>query len=485
MTMFEPHEAGGVSRRPNLSDVVAVSERGDGFSYMPGQVLARGGEAVDRLRQVAEPVAETELVTRVVSDREAERGERGWWIADNVRDVLTVVEVLLAEGYDAQPNHAFFAHGCGPTCPPHPALVYELIELGFVADPLRANPLRANPLRANPLRANPLRANPLRANHAMESTAVPAITRRFPSRTLVGPGTQPCVVVLDTGLAPIGVAAAAGIAATPNYSAPVLRAGMTGGGQRISGDRDVPDAGIALASGAVVPADGYLDPVAGHGTFIAGIIEQLAPGCRIDVRHVIRPLGDTDEVTIGDSIHQVVDEMVQGQLPPPVILNMSFGGQALGVPGYLREAVARAVANGIPVIASAGNDGLCTPQYPAAFPNVVAVAALGPDGPAPWTNYGDWVDACAPGTDLVSAFFDNFNGTFPSINSFDPDQFGGWAQWSGTSFAAPVVVAALARELVCGRDANGGDIDAITAVDRIVRAPHLARLPCLGTVVNI
>ena len=59
-------------------------------------------------------------------------------------------------------------------------------------------------------------------------------------------------------------AAAAGIAATPNCSAPVLRAGMTGGGQRISGDPDVPDAGITLASGAVVPADGYLDPVAGH-----------------------------------------------------------------------------------------------------------------------------------------------------------------------------------------------------------------------------
>jgi subtilisin family serine protease len=147
--------------------------------------------------------------------------------------------------------------------------------------------------------------------------------------------------------------------------------------------------------------------------------------------------------------------------------------------------VARAVAAGIPIIASAGNDGVCTPQYPAAFPGVIAVAALGPDGPPPWTNYGDWVDACAPGSDLVSTFFDRFDGAFPTINSYDPDRFSGWAEWSGTSFAVPVVVAAVARELVCGRRPGGEVLDAVTAVERVVRAPHLACLPCLGTVVNI
>ncbi len=172
-------------------------------------------------------------------------------------------------------------------------------------------------------------------------------------------------------------------------------------------------------------------------------------------------------------------------LSRPLIISMSFGGQAQQPPGYLREAVARAIAAGIPIIASAGNDGLCTPQYPAAFPGVIAVAALGPDGPPYWTNYGDWVDACAPGVDLVSTFFDRFDGDFPTVNTYDPDHFSGWAEWSGTSFAVPVVVAAVARELVCGRSPDGNDLDAVTAVERVVRAPHLARLPCLGTVINV
>ena len=46
--------------------------------------------------------------------------------------------------------------------------------------------------------------------------------------------------------------------------------------ERIRGQLDVPSLPIGP-----YPADNYLDPVAGHGTFIAGIIEQLTPGCTI------------------------------------------------------------------------------------------------------------------------------------------------------------------------------------------------------------
>ena len=49
----------------------------------------------------------------------------------------------------------------------------------------------------------------------------------------------------------------------------------TGVSPRITGAPDVPDGEITLA-GQPFPPDGYLDPVAGHGTFIAGLIEQLA-----------------------------------------------------------------------------------------------------------------------------------------------------------------------------------------------------------------
>ena len=109
---------------------------------------------------------------------------------------------------------------------------------------------------------------------------------------------------------------------------------------------------------------------------------------------------------------------------------------------------------------------------------MIGVAGLGPTGPAEWSNYGPWVDACAPGTDLVSSFFAWFDGDLPRINGIDSDDFDEWATWSGTSFAAPVVVAALAREMATT------SCTAVEAVDRVVHAPHLARLVNMGTIVN-
>jgi hypothetical protein len=51
--------------------------------------------------------------------------------------------------------------------------------------------------------------------------------------------------------------------------------------------------------------------------------------------------------------------------------------------------------------------------------------------------------------------------------------------WSGTSFAVPMVVAALVRDM-----ANNNHT-AQEAVEAVIDAPHLGRIPGLGTVVNI
>ncbi len=185
--------------------------------------------------------------------------------------------------------------------------------------------------------------------------------------------------------------------------------------------------------------------------------------------------GDGPELDICHAI----DDAVGRAGGPPDIISMSFGGPVWDHAPALRTSIAAARLAGVVLVASAGNDGVSTRQYPAAYDNVVAVGAVGPDGPPEWTNYGDWVDACAPGVDLVSAFFASFDGAFPRINATDVDAFASWAQWSGTSFSTPVVVAALAREMVTA------PCSAADAVERIVHAPQLLRLPCLGTVVNL
>lgn len=130
------------------------------------------------------------------------------------------------------------------------------------------------------------------------------------------------------------------------------------------------------------------------------------------------------------------------------------------------------------MVASAGNDATCRPAFPAAHPDVIAVGALDCHGPAAFTNHGRWVDACAPGVGVVSTFVFH-DGPAGEACGADPDRFEGWARWSGTSFAAPKVAAAIAQEMIVS------GVDAETAAQRVVYDRSLFRLPELGTVVNL
>ncbi len=155
-----------------------------------------------------------------------------------------------------------------------------------------------------------------------------------------------------------------------------------------------------------------------------------------------------------------------------------MSGDLISPIALVGEVVSLVQTKGITVVASAGNAAACRPAYPAALPGVISVGALGPCGPAEFTNYGPWVRACAPGVDLISSFF-GFNGANVAINGVDIDDFRGWAYWSGTSFSVPIVVAALINDMRL-RGRTGKE-----AVDAIIDAPHLARIPCLGTIVNM
>ena len=61
-------------------------------------------------------------------------------------------------------------------------------------------------------------------------------------------------------------------------------------------------------------------------------------------------------------------------------------------------ALAVAASKGIISVAAAGNDPTGKPTYPAAYPSVLAVSAIQPDGAVwPQSNYGSFVDLSAPG----------------------------------------------------------------------------------------
>ncbi len=135
-------------------------------------------------------------------------------------------------------------------------------------------------------------------------------------------------------------------------------------------------------------------------------------------------------------------------------------------------------ALGVVVVASAGNDAMSRPVFPAALPDVVGVGAFGPSGPASFTNFGPWVNACAPGIDLVGVFF-SWSDQPAHL------QFRGWAIWSGTSFAGPIVAAAIARLTMSAPLLFNHAITAADAKQRLLDPPWLLRIPDLGTVVNL
>jgi len=78
------------------------------------------------------------------------------------------------------------------------------------------------------------------------------------------------------------------------------------------------------------------------------------------------------------------------------VLSLSWGADTRSE--FLENALADAASKGLIVVASAGNEPTGRPVYPAAYPSVIAVGALEPDGKI-WgqSNFGSFVSLYAPG----------------------------------------------------------------------------------------
>jgi len=466
-------------------------DQAEGVAYVPRQVITSDIERALDIARKLYPRAPLEPERLGLMDG------RFFRIA-GVPDVPRLVRQLRSFGVQAQPNHVFFAH-CTTACccGPHPALrggcgggpgaspvyaspvyaspVYAspVYASPVYASPVYASPVYASPVYASPVYASPVYASPVYASQYIatgrrRSSAVPVTEEDAATvADLLGKitgqpsGAQPDVIVLDTGLA---TAADLKPQALQQLQAFVLPGGSP------AAAAEVPDS---------VPADNLLDPAAGHGTFIAGLVEQVAPGAKVEVWHVLAPEGDGNEVDIAARIDALPPRNAQGDRG--CVLNLSFGGYVMEHGDVLAGAILEAQARGYVVVSSAGNDGVCTPTIPASLPEVVGVGAIGPDGPALFSNYGPWVRACAPGVDIVSTFFQKFEGaeTPPSPIDPDPDNFYNWARWSGTSFSAPIVAGVLAQH------ARVHQVSVADAVTQVIDNPLLIRIADLGTVINV
>jgi subtilisin family serine protease len=192
-------------------------------------------------------------------------------------------------------------------------------------------------------------------------TGGPGPTRQIPE---TGRGTY--VAVLDTGLIPTW------LSYLPESQVDVADAKAFGGGGRAGKVTELPDKW---------ERDTY-----GHGTFVSSIVigfrDQVGPFNAVASDATLIP------VKVGlQSGHRAwrsviirgieyVTSLKRGKLAGhPVVINMSL---ASTLPDPLEQAaIDDAISAGVIVVASAGNDGSEGVSYPAAYPEVISVGAVG------------------------------------------------------------------------------------------------------------
>ncbi|RAM52071.1 MAG: peptidase S8 [Hapalosiphonaceae cyanobacterium JJU2] len=177
----------------------------------------------------------------------------------------------------------------------------------------------------------------------------------------------------------------------------------------------------------------------GHGTHVAGTIAQatnnnygvagVAYESSIMPLKVLSAYGGGTVADIAEAIKFAADHNAN-------VINMSLGGG--GESHLMKDAIEYAHKKGVVIIAAAGNENQNSASYPARYPHVIGVSALGPDGEkAPYSNFGAGVDISAPGGSEAGKILQQ---------TIDPETGEGvFLGLQGTSMAAPHVagVAAL------------------------------------------
>jgi len=193
------------------------------------------------------------------------------------------------------------------------------------------------------------------------------------------------------------------------------------------------------------PADNDPADFNGHGTHCAGDaaavgynglgVASPAPAARIlPIR-----AGYTGTDGMGYVSHGL-EGMLLAAASGARVISMSFGGPGGGT--LWQQAVTTLHAQGVVLLAAAGNENSTQRSYPAAFDEVIAVGATDPaDQRADFSNYGSWVDLAAPGVAILSTATG-----------------GGYTVMQGTSMATPVAAGVAAQVLAVHPDWGAGDV---------------------------
>ncbi|MCI0519680.1 MAG: S8 family serine peptidase [Chloroflexi bacterium] len=151
----------------------------------------------------------------------------------------------------------------------------------------------------------------------------------------------------------------------------------------------------------------------GHGTLMAGVaaaqanngvgIAGVAWGARLMTLKALDSNGQGGYAQIAKAIVYAVRRGAR-------VINLSLGG--LPYSALLNVAVDYAHANGVVVVAAAGDSGSAAVMYPAAYTHALSVGATDAHNrPAAFSAYGEMVDLYAPGVNIYTTLVGGSYGT--------------------------------------------------------------------------
>ena len=203
---------------------------------------------------------------------------------------------------------------------------------------------------------------------------------------------------------------------------------------------------------SIVQTEGFADggyTSRAHGTLVSEIVARS--GAQLTVADVFGVDADNRLIAPAAAIASAIDWLVVNHVR---VINISIEGPDNFV---LAHVIKRALAADVAIVAAAGNGGpAAAPAFPAAYPGVIAVTAVDENGLVyRRANRGDYIAFAARGVHVESAY-ESATSKAKTV--------------SGTSFASPVVAAAIARRLD-GSAGISGVIDALKSEARDLGAP--------------
>ena len=203
---------------------------------------------------------------------------------------------------------------------------------------------------------------------------------------------------------------------------------------------------------SIVRTEGFADggyTSRAHGTLVSEIVARS--GAHLTVADVFGVDADNRLIAPAAAIASAIDWLVASGVR---VINISIEGPDNFV---LAHVIKRALATDVAIVAAAGNGGPgAAPAFPAAYPGVIAVTAVDENGQVyRRANRGDYIAFAARGVHVESDY-ESATSKAKTV--------------SGTSFAAPIVAAAIARRLD-GTAGLGSVIDSLKSEARDLGAP--------------